>query len=144
MIFQDFHERVRQGKLPSLELDGMLPEIAMKMARTTFVPRMTPEEMKDLFGPTIPVIPTAQQQEFLRKQQEILQSKPIIDKISASIAKDYNTTVPDWSDIISRPYLVHEAKKPFMTYYDAPVQRYFSLTGEEFLNELDRYVKRYF
>lgn len=51
MIYQDFHDRVRNGLPPSLDLDGKLPLLAMHYARTTFVPPMTREEMNRLFYP---------------------------------------------------------------------------------------------
>jgi hypothetical protein len=53
MIFQDFHDRVRKGLPPSLDLGGKLPELAMFYARTTFVPAMTREELDKVFYPPI-------------------------------------------------------------------------------------------
>lgn len=43
LIYQDFHNRLRKGLPPSLDLDGKLPMLAMYFARTTFVPPLTKE-----------------------------------------------------------------------------------------------------
>ena len=52
MVYQDFHDRVRNGLPPSLDFRN-LPQLAMFYARTTFAPAMTKEEMDKVFYPPI-------------------------------------------------------------------------------------------
>ncbi|KAL9648500.1 hypothetical protein ABK040_014120 [Willaertia magna] len=127
MIYQDFHDRVRKGLPPSLDLDGKLPTLAMHYARTTFVPPMTREQMQSLYFPL----------NDLNNRREIQVPKfiPNMEKPSFDfVLNDFQTKY------FTRKHLLSHLHRSFIVNYDSSSQRYLSITGEELINNLSKLI----
>ncbi|KAL0482499.1 hypothetical protein AKO1_014471 [Acrasis kona] len=130
MILQDFRDRVKQGKAPSLDLGGALPTLAMYHARTTFVPPLTQSEMNKIFYPAIRPSnkePFVQLPKYKHKDKE----KDILivgdDRLNNFQSK-----------YLTRSYQSVHSNNCFACFYDDATNRYIEFTSEQFLDKVYR------
>ncbi len=140
LIYQDFHDKVRKGEPPSMDLDGKLPTLAMYYARTTFVPPMSDDEMQRLFYPDRVLEqgekPYLRQASKLRARQQQKQQQKNQESVQyiSEFLDQFQTTY------ITRKHMLRHMNHPFCSSFKSTSDRYISLTGERFLNDLNRYV----
>ncbi|KAF0983725.1 hypothetical protein FDP41_007640 [Naegleria fowleri] len=137
MIYQDFHDRVRNGLPPSLDLDAKLPSLAMHYARTTFVPPMTLDEMERLFYPL-------NDASAIRKQQhEIPKFEPKRPTSRVGFLNRFQHKYFTRKHLLQRHTYSNNASlknKNIFVSYDSYSEMLSNVNGEDFLDKLSRLI----
>jgi hypothetical protein len=136
LIYQDFHNRVREGQPPSFDLNGNLPTFAMYYARTTFVPPMSDEEMEALFYPDR-LLDRNRAPYREQKHKALSLGRKRKSNVDISFYNELNVFQTIY---LTRYHLLRHMHQAMCSYFNLSNERYISQTGEEFLDSLNRFV----
>lgn len=118
MIYEEFKNN---GGMYN-ELNGKLPELAMYYSKSTFVPPMKKSELEKIYYP-------------LRNVNE---RKPQYNPFEVEIKEESKFIRMDYSIYLNRKHLLESLIIPFCSCYDQTLERWVSLTGDEFMNQIER------